>query len=362
MKWRNAIRASEQIGVVKFWGNRLSARFRSPSLHFKLLLLFCVATSLLIGDTADGQQLKRIKIGYPSLSFRQSNVWVAREMGLFAKYGLEVEPILFRGGQVATQALVSGDPPIVNIGTVVQATIQGHNLVLTAAVETKYDLIVFTRPGITQLEQLKGKRIGITGFNSATHYGSIILARHLGVDLKEFTLIPAGLDTERIASVQSGVIDATYLSSSAAPLGRRAGLVEHVSIGDLGVEVQGNGFATSRAYIASNRETVRSALRGFVEAIYFVYANKPAAQKVFAKYMRTNDPAVLEDSYNGYIKSIPKKPYPTLKGIQFMLDVLAPTLPNAKNFKPEQFVDLSFLQEMEKDGFFNEMAKRYPSK
>jgi len=65
------------------------------------------------------QGLKKIKIGYPSLSFRQSNVWVAKEQGLFNKYGLEVEPILFRGGQVATQALVSGDPPIVNIGTVV---------------------------------------------------------------------------------------------------------------------------------------------------------------------------------------------------------------------------------------------------
>jgi len=328
----------------------------------KAILVLCVLSLLSPLSGAQSQTLKKIKIGYPSLSFRQSNVWVAREMGLFAKYGLEVEPILFRGGQVATQALVSGDPPIVNIGTVVQATIQGHNLVLAAAVETKYDLIVFSRPGITQLEQLKGKRIGITGFNSATHYGSIILARHLGIDLKEFTLIPAGLDTERIASVMSGVIDATYLSSSAAPLGRRAGLVEHVSLGDLGVEVQGNGFATSRAYIANNRDVVRSALRGFVEAIYFVYGNKAATQKVFAKYMRTNDPAVLEDSYNGYIKSIPKKPYPTLKGIQFMLDVLAPTLPNAKNFKPEQFVDLSFLQEMEKDGFFNEMAKRYPVK
>lgn len=328
----------------------------------KTLFVVSILSLIATVESASAQGLKKIKIGYPSLSFRQSNVWVAREMGLFQKYGLEVEPILFRGGQVATQALVSGDPPIVNIGTVVQATIQGHNLVLTAAVETKYDLIVFTRPGITQLEQLKGKRIGITGFNSATHYGSIILARHLGVDLKEFTLIPAGLDTERIASVQSGVIDATYLSSSAAPIGRRAGLVEHASIGDLGVEVQGNGFATSRAYIASNRDVVRGALRGFVEAIYLIYSNKAAAQKVFAKYMRTNDPAVLEDSYNGYIKSIPKKPYPTLKGIQFMLDVLAPTLPNAKNFKPEQFVDLSFLQEMEKDGFFNELAKKYPTK
>jgi ABC-type nitrate/sulfonate/bicarbonate transport system substrate-binding protein len=327
-----------------------------------VLFVLSVLFHLVAAPTTHAQTLKRIKIGYPSLSFRQSNVWVAKEMGLFNKYGLEVEPVLFRGGQVATQALVSGDPPIVNIGTVVQATIQGHNVVLVAAVETKYDLIIFTRPGITQMEQLRGKRLGITGFNSATHYASIILARHLNADLKEFTLIPAGLDTERIAAVNSGVLDATYVATSAAPLARKAGLQELVQIGDLGVEVQGNGFATSRAYIASNRDTVKSALKGFVEAIYFIYSNKKDAQRVFSKYMRSNDPAVLEDSYNGYIKSIPKKPYPTLKGIQFMLDVLTPTLPQAKNFKPEQFVDLSFLQELEKEGFFTEMAKRYPVK
>jgi NitT/TauT family transport system substrate-binding protein len=326
----------------------------------KIFILFILY--VLLPSAALAQGLKKIKIGYPSLSFRQSNVWVAKEQGLFNKYGLEVEPILFRGGQVATQALVSGDPPIVNIGTVVQATIQGHNVVLVAAVETKYDLIIFTRSGITQLEQLRGKRLGITGFNSATHYASIIVARHLNADLKEFTLIPAGLDTERIAAVTSGVLDATYVATSAAPLARRAGLSELVQVGDLGVEVQGNGFATSRAYIASNRDTVKNALKGFVEAIYFIYANKKETQRVFAKYMRTNNPDVLEDSYNGYIKSIPKKPYPTLKGIQFMLDVLAPTLPQAKNFRPEQFVDLAFLQELEKEGFFNEMAKRYPTK
>jgi ABC-type nitrate/sulfonate/bicarbonate transport system substrate-binding protein len=327
-----------------------------------VLFVLSVLFHLVAAPTTHAQTLKRIKIGYPSLSFRQSNVWVAKEMGLFNKYGLEVEPVLFRGGQVATQALVSGDPPIVNIGTVVQATIQGHNVVLVAAVETKYDLIIFTRSGITQMEQLRGKRLGITGFNSATHYASIILARHLNTELKEFTLIPAGLDTERIAAVISGVLDATYVATSAAPLARKAGLQELVQIGDLGVEVQGNGFATSRAFIASNRDTVKSALKGFVEAIYFIYANKKDAQRVFAKYMRSTDLAVLEDSYNGYIKSIPKKPYPTLKGIQFMLDVLTPTLPQAKNFKPEQFVDLSFLQELEKEGFFNEMAKRYPVK
>jgi hypothetical protein len=78
--------------------------------------------------------------------------------------------------------------------------------------------------------------------------------------------------------------------------------------------------------------------------------------------MRTNDPEVLEESYEGYVKTIPKRPYPTLKGIQFMLDMVAPQIPAAKNAKPEQFVDLSFLQELEKEGFFNEMAKRYPTR
>jgi NitT/TauT family transport system substrate-binding protein len=311
---------------------------------------------------ASAQPLKRIRIGYPSLSFRQSNVWVAKEMKLFDKYGLDVEPIFLRGGQMATQALVAGDPPIVNIGTVVQASLRGHNLVLVAAVENNYDQIVFARPHITKLEQLKGKAFGVSGFGSATHYASTILVKHLKLDPKDLALIPTGADAERLAALTTGKIDATFFSSSAAPVARKAGFNELLQIADLGVEVQGNGFATSKSYIQTNRETVKNALKGFVEAIYFVFANKKDAQKVFAKYMRTNDAAVLEDSYDGYVKMIPKKPYPTLKGIQFMLEMLGPTMPEAKGAKPEQFVDLSFLQELEKEGFFNEMAKRYPAK
>lgn len=326
------------------------------------LALVLLAFFLSFNGRSDAQELKRIRIGYPSLSYRQSNVWVAKEAGLFKKYGLDVEPIFLRGGQVATQALAGGDPPIVNIGTVVQANLTGFNLVLVAAVETSYDQILFTRPGTTKVEQLKGKRFGISGFGSATYYATGILLKHYGMDLKDVNLVPTGPDAERLAALMAGKIDATLFTSSTAAPARKAGLVEGVQVGDLGQEVQGNGFATSRDYIKTNRDTVKNALKGFVEAIYYIYANKKEAQKVFAKYMRTTDPEVLEDSYNGYIKTIPKKPYPTLKGIQFMLDVLTPTMPQAKNAKPEQFVDLSFLQELEKEGFFNEMAKRYPTK
>jgi NitT/TauT family transport system substrate-binding protein len=310
---------------------------------------------------ANAQELKKIRIGYPSTSFRQSNVWVAKEEGLFKKYGLEVEPIFLRGGQVATMALAGGDPPIVNIGTVVQASLRGFNLVLIASVENKYDQIVFARPGITKVEQLKGKNLGISGFGAATHYAAIILLKHLNLEPgKDVVLLPTGPDAERLAALSTGKIDATFFSTSAAPPARKAGFVELLQVAELGVEVQGNGFATSRDFIKSNRDTVKSALKAFVEAIYFIYANKKEAQKVFAKYMQTTDPDVLEESHRGYVQMIPKKPYPTLKGIQFMLDMLAPTMPQAKNAKPEQFVDLSFLQELETEGFFTEMARRYP--
>src|SRR5215468_2644051 len=313
--------------------------------------------------TSNAQELKKVRIGYPSLSFRQGHIWVAKDEGLFKKYGLDVEPIFLRGGQLAIQALAGGEPPIMSIGQVVQASLSGFDLMLVAGVESYYDSTIFGRPGITRLEQLKGKRLGISGYGAATHFAALILAKHLNLDPnKDLTLVPGGPDAERVAALAAGKIDASVFNSSTVPVAKRMGFTELVYIPDLGVEVQGNGFATTRAYLRSNRDIVKAALKGYIEGIHFSFYNKPATQKVYAKYMRTNDTDVLEQSYQVYIKTTPKKPYPTLKGLQFLLDQLAPQMPQAKTAKPEQFVDLSLLQELEKEGFFTEMAKRYPSK
>jgi len=325
------------------------------------------ATILLIvsmfASATRAQDLKKVRFGYPSLGFRQGHIWVAKDEGFFKKYGLDVEPIFLRGGQLAIQALASGDPPLMSIGQVVQASLAGYDLVLIAGVEIYYDSTVFARPGITRLEQLKGKRIGISGFGAATHFAAIMLANYLNLDPeKDLILVPGGPDAERVAAMSAGKIDAAIFNSSTVPIAKRMGLVELVKIPDLKIEVQGNGMATTRAYIKSNREVVKSALKGYIEGIYSIFNNKAGALKVFAKYMRTNDPDVLESSYQAYVTTTAKKPYPTLKGLQFLLDRLAPTMPQAKSAKPEQFVDLSFLQELEKEGFFNEMAKRYPVK
>ena len=326
-------------------------------------LAFLLGLQIVFTATPDAQELKKVRFGYPSLGFRQGHIWVAKDEGLFKKYGLDVEPIFLRGGQLAIQALAAGDPPLMSIGQVVQAGLAGFDLVLIAGVENYYDSTVFAQPGITRLEQLKGKRIGISGFGAATHFAAIILAQHLHLDPdKDLILVPGGPDAERVAAMSAGKIDAAIFNSSTVPIAKRMGLVELVKIPDLKVEVQGNGMATTRAYIKTNRDVVKSALKGYIEGIHFIFNNKQAAQKVFAKYMRTNDADVLESSYQAYVSTTPKKPYPTLKGLQFLLDRLAPQMPQAKTAKPEQFVDMSFLQELDKEGFFNDMAKRYPGR
>jgi NitT/TauT family transport system substrate-binding protein len=259
--------------------------------------------------------------------------------------------------------LAAGDPPIVNVGTTIQANLAGYDLVLIATIENKFYQLVFVRPGIASLDQLKGKKLGISGFGSITHYCALILLKHLNLEPnKDVTLVPGGPDAERLGAMVAGKIDASFFNLSTAPIARKMGFTDLLQIADLGVEVQGNGLATSRAYIKSSRDTVKAALKGYIEGIHFIYANKQAAQRVFAKYMRTNDPEVLEASYQNYVKTIPRKPVFTLKGIQFILDMIAPQMPQAKTAKPEQFIDPSFLQELDKEGFFAELTNRYPSK
>lgn len=322
---------------------------------FVAFLLFPTAAIL------EGQELKKIKIGYPAISYNQIHIWVAKDAGLFKRYGLDAELVFFRGGQMATQALVAGDPPIVNIGTLVQPGLQGHDVVLIASSENTYYYSVVTKPAVAKVEQLKGKRLGVSGFGSASHNAALILLRRFNLEPnKDVAVVVAGATTERLAGMESGRIDATLLTPSEIPRAKKQGFIDIYDMSEMGIEVQGNGFATSRSFIKSNRETIKAALKGYVEALYYIHHNKEETKRVSAKYMRSNDPDVLEATYTWFIRNVAKKPYPTLKGIQFLIDEIGGKLPQAKNARPEQFVDLSLLQELEKEGFFAEMGKRYP--
>jgi NitT/TauT family transport system substrate-binding protein len=168
----------------------------------KLIIFVCALLQLTVWAGAQAQPLRKIRIGYPSISSRQAQLWVAKDEGIFRKHGLDVELIFFRGGQVAIQALTGGDPPLVTIGNVIIANLQGHDIVLVGSVENSYDQSVFARPGtMTRIEQLRGKRFGISGFGSATHNAALILFKKFSLEpTKDVTFVPTGTGPERLAA------------------------------------------------------------------------------------------------------------------------------------------------------------------
>ena len=290
------------------------------------VLISTIVLSGLALPSAGAQAPHKIRIGYPSISSRQAQLWIAKDEGIFRKHGLDVELIFLRGGQVAIQALTGGDPPLVTIGNVIIANLQGHDIVLVGSVENSYDQSVMARPATaTRMEQLKGKRFGISGFGSATHNAALILFKKFNLEPnKDVLFVPTGTGPERLAAMGTGRIDATFFNPSEVPQAAKAGFVEIIQMADIGFEVQGSGLATSRSYIKANREIVKSALKAYIEGIYYVFSNKTATVKSLTRYMRTNDQEVLDYSYQHYLKRTPKKPYPTMKGIQNLIDMSVP--------------------------------------
>jgi NitT/TauT family transport system substrate-binding protein len=220
---------------------------------------------------------------------------------------------------------------------------------------------VVARPATAKVEQLKGKRLGVSGFGSASHNAALILLKKFNLEAnKDVMLVVSGPTPDRLAAMESNRIDATILTPSETPRARKLGFIEIFDMLDLAIEVQGNGFATSRTFIRTQRETALSALKGYVESIHYIHKNREETKKIVGQYLRGADAEALEATYTAFVKSVSKRPYPTLKGIQYLLDDLAAKNPQAKTARPEQFVDLSLLQQLEKEGFFAEMAKRYP--
>src|SRR5512133_1880162 len=126
----------------------------------------------------------RAIVGYAALNARVSPLWIADEQGLFAKYGLDVQPIYLRGAPTLVAGLASGDMHLGRSGgsAALAAIAAGHDfkMVATFSSHNTYDLV--TRPTIRRAEDLRGKTFGLTSIGGTTWMGALLWLEHLGLD------------------------------------------------------------------------------------------------------------------------------------------------------------------------------------
>jgi len=318
--------------------------------------LFITPPSLL----AQSRALKKVQVGVPAISMGNIIIYFAKDAKIYEKYGLDVDPVAVAGSGIASKALISGSVLISPIATptAMTAVLAGSDMVILAHTMPGVIQSLVVRPDIKRNEDLKGKTIGVTTFGSLTDFLVKYLARQKGLNPdKDFALLQIGTDSDRFLALQQGKIQGATLSHPNFIFAQRAGF--HV-LWDFFKEVDypWSEIVTTRTQIKQDRDLVMRYMRAHLEGIARFKQEPDLAKKTIKKMLRLDDDSIAQESWELFAKHRIPAPYPNIKGMKTSYEYVAATRPDVYKHKPEEFVDASFVEELDKSGFIKKLYEK----
>jgi len=331
-------------------------------LYQRRVSIVCLFYFLLTLTGSAGAQLKKINIAYTATSPYQAALIITQEAGLFRKHGLDVSLIFTAGGSLGVQAMLSGDVAMnlsdgaASVGSKLAGV---DNLMVASCINTfPYSLISI--PEIKQVSQLKGTSVAVSRFGSATDLGVRMALARVGLNAeKDVTMLQIGAQTARFSALQTKQVQSTIITPPFTLTARKLGYNTLIDMAQLNIPFELTALLTRKSFIKAQRDTVASVVAALADAVHFYKREKEPTIKILSNYLQTTDREALEETYKEIaLKVLPEKPYATLPGIQTILDELAPKNPKAKNSKPEDFVDMSFVKKLDDEGYFERLYRR----
>ena len=324
-----------------------------------IVVAVAVFSLLLQIPAASAQSLKTVYIGLVSITPSNASVIAAADGGYFKKQGLDSKPLVMSGSTTALAAMLSGDVGFINVAGsgLINAYLGGRDAVMVSGLVNfaPYDLIV--AKGINTIEDLKGKKVGIARFGgSADFLARYGLEKHGIKPGRDVTILQTGGNAERLSAVSQGAIQATLLEQGFAYQAKKAGFRSLLDFATIGLDYQHSGIATTKSFIAKNRDLVIGFLKALIEATNRYKNDRSFGIKVLEKHLRISDLDTLQATYEYYAPKVGAVPYVNLKGMKFLLDTTAESNPKAKNIKPEEIGDNTLLREIEASGFLKQVS------
>jgi NitT/TauT family transport system substrate-binding protein len=313
-----------------------------------VVLFFSLAVDVARGAAAE---MTLVQVGYGGIAGYQLPLWVNKETGISRKYGIELEPLLISGGALNMQALLAGSIRMSqnSAASAIQAALRGAPVVLAAVLENRMPLQIIARPEIKTPQQLIGKKIGILRFGGSNDTAVQWALRAWKIDPKQVILLQSGATNARMTALTLGQIDATILSYPEIHIARKRGMNVLADLGDFSA-YPNTSLLFTRSFIESQRPLAKNLLRSQIEAVHYVRTNREGSLKVLKKYLRVDDMESIEATYDFFSRRLEALPRPNLEGLRNILRELG-----AAQRNPSDFIDMSLLDEIEKEGFVQKL-------
>jgi NitT/TauT family transport system substrate-binding protein len=314
--------------------------------------LLAVVVGWFFFTLADGTSAaEKIRVAFVSPSPSLSAPWIAKEAGIFAKHSVDAEVILLTGSPRLVQSLIAGDVDYAIVGATetMRARMRGADVVILATTTnvSSQKILLNPKSGVRQLEDLKGRVIGVSQYGSEADIFARIVVSKAGLRPdKDVAILQLGGQPQVAAALVAGRIEAGVLGGLAFLTAQQSGAIVFTGAVERKVVSLGGALATTAGYVQRNRDSVMRFMRAFVEAIRYFKTSREGTIPILQKYMGGISSEQARFLYDEHVELFDELPVPREKGLQAVPDRESDL--KAKSFKPADFVDLSFLREIDR--------------
>jgi len=320
---------------------------------------FLLITVLLLSAAPVGAE--PIRIAYSGVSASGTPVWLAKEEGIFARHGLEVDLVAVRSAPIQVTALVSNEVQFVrgSASSMLTAAAQGAKLKIILSLfaeRASYDFLV--GPSIAKPSDLRGKKIGVQDFSGLLWSLTMLSLRDMGLDpQKDNISIQAIGDSTVIAqSLATGIIDGAALDKMQAARLQPLGVKSLVDLGK--IALPSSPFMCAEAFVFKNPQTIENFIKAMIESSAYMRANKERGVSLLQKYLKV-DRQLAEVGYKFLLDDLTSYTFVTAKGLKTAQDIIAMRDPKIRNFNVEELLDQRILTKVVKSGYVEEIERKY---
>ena len=288
-------------------------------------------------------------------------VWVMQDKGLLTKRGVTAEIVQIASSPVAIQAMLSGEVEaiVTSAATLVTSRLAGADVTMIMSTTPTFPSVLMAVKSITDVNQLKDKAGGVNRFGSNTDFGLRLVLRKNAIDPdKDVKLIQVGGTAQMVAAISRGLIQFALFNEPFVREAQKLGFKTLVDVPSQKIPFHWNGVLTKESALKARRPVFSRLTLALTEAIYVYKTEKEWTKALIGRYLKVNDAESLERAYNSLKTILPETPSPTPDGVKTLLDDIAAKNPKAAAANPRDFVDMSFVEEVERSGLIKQIYGR----